>query len=126
MGVSDCFTQDKKCSLVVVSLLYLNIATHSKEHKESQFEVSINKLLRMLSCVQILYEQLGSAGSHTTVCSKLAQLILRKGHSHADSQVHSQAGSQAYRCLGWCDHEVGVGVGVRFGVKFVVKVGVSE
>ena len=34
-----------------------------------------------------------------------------------DSQANSQAGSQAYRCLGWCDREVGVGVEARFEVK---------
>ena len=58
-----------------------------------------------------------STGSHTTICSKLAQLILRKGRNHADSQAHSQAGSQTYKCLEWRDREVGVGVEVRFGVE---------
>ena len=55
----------------------------------------------------------GSSGSHTTICSKLAQLTLRNGHKYADSQARSQAGSQAYRCLGWRDRRVGVGVGVE-------------
>ena len=32
---------------------------------------------------------------------KLAQLSRRKGHNYADFQTHSQAGTQACRCLGW-------------------------
>ena len=45
--------------------------------------------------------QHSSTGSHTTVYFKLAHLSRRKGHNYADSQAHSQAGSQACRCLGW-------------------------
>ncbi|CAN0360989.1 unnamed protein product, partial [Ascophyllum nodosum] len=36
----------------------------------------------------------------TIVYFKLAQLSRRKGHNYADSQAHSQAGSQACRCIG--------------------------
>ena len=52
-------------------------------------------------------------GSHTTICSKLAQLTLGEGHNDADYQAHSQAGFQACRCLGWRDRQVGVEVKVR-------------
>ena len=45
--------------------------------------------------------QHSSTGSPTIVYFKLAQLSRRKGHNYADSQAHSQAGSQACRYLGW-------------------------
>ena len=45
--------------------------------------------------------QHSSTGNHTIVYFKLAQLSRRKRHNYADSQAHSQAGSQACRCLGW-------------------------
>ena len=47
------------------------------------------------------HSQHSSTGSPTIVYFKLAQLSRRKGHNYADSQAHSQAGSQACRCLGW-------------------------
>ena len=47
------------------------------------------------------HSQHSSTGSPTIVYFKLAQLSRRKGHNYADSQTHSQAGSQACRCLGW-------------------------
>ena len=47
------------------------------------------------------HSQHSSTGSRTIVYFKLAQLSLRKGHNYADSQAHSQAGSQACRCLWW-------------------------
>ena len=47
------------------------------------------------------HSQNSSTGSPTTVYSKLAQLSRRKGHNYTDSQAHSQAVSQACRCLGW-------------------------
>ena len=50
--------------------------------------------------------QHSSTGSPTIVYFKLAQLSRRKGRSYADSQAHSQAGSQACRCLGWQNREV--------------------
>ena len=46
------------------------------------------------------HSQHSSTGSPTIVYFKLAQISRRKGHSYADSQAHSQAGSQACRCLG--------------------------
>ena len=47
------------------------------------------------------HSQHSSTGSPTIVYFKLAQLSRRKGHNYADSRAHSQAGSQACRCLGW-------------------------
>ena len=47
------------------------------------------------------HSQNSSTRSPTTVFFKLAQLSPGKGHNYADSQAHSQAGSQACRCLGW-------------------------
>ena len=47
------------------------------------------------------HSQHSSTGSPTIVYFKLARLSRRKGHNCADSQAHSQAGSQAFRCLGW-------------------------
>ena len=47
------------------------------------------------------HSQHGSTGSPTIVYFKLDQLSGRKGHNYADSQAHSQAGSQACRRLGW-------------------------
>ena len=79
-------------------------ATHIHE-EHSQLEVALN-------------QQHSFTGSHTTICSKLVQLTPRKGRNYADSQAFSQAGSQAYRYLGWRDR----GVGVEFGLK----VGLSE
>ena len=64
-----------------------------------------------------LKQQYSCTGSHITICSKLAQLTLRKAHNYADSQAHLQAGYQAYQYRGWRDGEVGVGDEVRFEVK---------
>ena len=72
-------------------VLVLNCRTHNRRI-HGQSEVS----LKHYSCI----------GSHNTICSTLAQLILRKGHNYADSQAHLQAGPQAYQCLGWRGHEV--------------------
>ncbi|CAN0424792.1 unnamed protein product, partial [Ascophyllum nodosum] len=47
------------------------------------------------------HSQHSSTGSPTIVYFKLARLSRGKGHNYADSQAHSQAGSQAFRCLGW-------------------------
>ena len=47
------------------------------------------------------HSQHSLTGSPTIVYFKLAQLSRRKGHNYADSQAHSQAGSQDCRCLGW-------------------------
>ena len=47
------------------------------------------------------HSQHSSTGSPTVVYFKLAQLSRRKGHNYANSQAHSQAGSQACRCIGW-------------------------
>ena len=52
------------------------------------------------------HTQYSSTGSPTIVYFKLAQLSRRKGHNYADSQAHSQAGSQACRCLGWQNRRV--------------------
>ena len=52
------------------------------------------------------HSQRSSTGSPTIVYFKLSQLSRRKGHNYADSQAHSQAGSQACRCLEW--HNRGV------------------
>ena len=46
------------------------------------------------------HSQHSSTGSPTIVYFKLVQLSRRKGHNYADSQAHSQAGSQACPCLG--------------------------
>ena len=62
-----------------------------------------------LDAFRIFFKQCSSTGGPTTICSKLAQLTLRKGHNYADSQAHSQAGFQAYRYLGWRDRGLGVG-----------------
>ena len=43
------------------------------------------------------HSQQSSTGSPTIAYFKLAQLSRRKGHNYADSQAHSQAGSQADR-----------------------------
>ena len=55
--------------------------------------------------------QHSSFGSPTVIVYfELAQLSPRNGHNYADSQAHSQAGSQAYRCLGWQNRGVcGIG-----------------
>ena len=76
-------------------------------------------MLRSSRRVPIFLEiQLYCTGNRTTtICSKLAQLILRKRHNYADSQAHPPAGSQAYRCLRRCDREVSVGVEFKFRVK---------
>ena len=48
--------------------------------------------------------------SRTIVEFKLAQHSRRKEHNNADSPAHSQAGSQACRCLGWQNRGVsGIG-----------------
>ena len=48
-----------------------------------------------------LLSQHSSTDSPTIVYFKLAQLSRRKRRNYADFQAHSQAGSQACRCLGW-------------------------
>ena len=63
---------------------------HTHTRTRIQFEIAVK-------------EQYSSTGSPDRICSKPALLTLRKGHNYADSQAHSQAGSQAYRCLGWRD-----------------------
>ena len=81
----------KKCPLVLFFYIIVKLSgTQSNNTKQS--EVS----LKQYSCT----------GSHNTICSKLAQLTLRKGRNYADSQAHSQAGPQTYRCLGWRNREV--------------------
>ena len=91
---------------LLISSLDRHKHTHTKNTKK-QSEVSL-KQTTIRSCT----------GSYTTICSsQLAQLTLRKGNNYADSQAHSQAGSQTYRCLGWRNREVDVAVEVRFGVK---------
>ena len=110
LGVSDCFTQEvSTCFLLILSL-----DCHTRT--QSQSEVSLE-------------QQYSCTGSHTTVCSKLAQLTLRTRHNYADSQTHSHAGYQAYRCLSGRDREVGIRVEVRskskletfFGVNYQLK-----
>ena len=105
--LSDCFTQEMPtCSLLLLSL---GCRTHKRTIRTpSQSEVSLK-------------HHYNGNGSHNKICSKLAQITLRKGHNYADSLAHSQAGPQAYRCLGWRDREVVVGVAVKVGVE--VKVG---
>ena len=76
-------------------ILSLDCHTHS-QRAQSQSEVSLNHY----SC----------SDSHSIICSELVQLTLRKAHNYADSQANSQAGPQAYRCLGWHDREVVVRV----------------
>ena len=71
----------------------------------------------------LLKHHYNCTGSHNTICSKFAQLTLRKGHNSADSLAHSQAEPQAYWCLGWRDREVVVGdvepnVETMFGDNF--------
>ena len=90
------------------SVILTLVATHNKKHKDN-LKFHSNPIA---SCT----------GSHNTVCSKLAQLTLRKEHNYADSLVHSQAGPQTHWYLGRRDREVGVGdvksnVETKFGVS---------
>ena len=77
-------------------LSLLTAPTQTRKH--SQTQVSLK-----------LYSTALTTGNHNTICSKLVQLSLRKGHNYEDSQAYSQGGPQAYRCLGWRDREVVVG-----------------
>ena len=99
LGLSDCFTQQEVSTCFLFSL---DCRTHN-QRTQGQPEVS----LKHYSCT----------GRQNKICSKLAQLTLRIGHNYANSQAHSQAGSQAYRCLGWRDHGIVVVVEVRSDSK---------
>ena len=52
------------------------------------------------------HSQHSSTGSPTIIYFKLVQLSRRKGHNYADSQAHSQVGSQACRYHGWQNRRV--------------------
>ena len=65
----------KKCSLVSFFIVIRFRHTHEQKPKTS---------------LKLRPNSTGT-GSPTTICAKLAQLTLRKGHNYADSQAHSQA-----------------------------------
>ena len=97
---------------VLIVVFFITFSTHKQEHKR-QSEVSLHNTAQLFSSLTIIYFKLArftsqhsSTDSHTIVYFKLAQLSRRKGHNDADSQAHSQAVSQACRCLGWQKHGV--------------------
>ena len=75
-----CLTQ--QVSLVV---FFISFFTHKQEHKR-QSEVSLTTQLNWYPHYSLL---------------QACQLSRGKGYNYTDSQAHSQARSQACRCLGW-------------------------
>ena len=74
--------------------------SHNKFHSLYSLLVS-SHTSKSIKDILKFHSQHSSTGGPTIVYFKLAQLSRRKGYNYADSQAHSQAGSQACRCFGW-------------------------
>ena len=75
-------------------------ASHNKFHLLYSLLVSSSKKKSTEGNVMI-HSQHSLTGSPTIIYFKLAQFSRSKGQNYADSQGHSQTGSQACRCLEW-------------------------